>query len=108
MASARQLALGSIDGRDMRASVTDFTFTTPYPTGGDTLTPSQYGMSSIVFVSVECPYVGGGYQAVYNPSTGKVQLFGSGSAHWGTLDEVQNATVIGAVTARLLILGKPA
>lgn len=107
MAVVHQLVTGAIDKNDLKASIAEITFTTPYVTGGDALTPSHYGMSSILFVVAEAPFGTSTYSAAWNPSTGKVQLFGSGSAHWASLDEVQNATAIGSVTARLFIIGKP-
>lgn len=107
MAVAHQLAIGAIDGHDLKCSIAEITFTTPYATGGDVLTPSNYGMSSILFVVAEVPYVGGGYAPVWNPTTGKIALYGSGASDHGQLDEISNSTAIGTVTTRILILGKP-
>lgn len=106
--SARVIASGPFDSHNLKAVVVDYTFATPYVSGGETLTASNYGLSSILFVVAEVAY-SGLYVPFYNPSTGKLQLANSPAGSDSAQSECSNNKAIGSsVTARLLIIGVPA
>jgi hypothetical protein len=74
-----------------------------YATGGYALTAGQgISLGAIYFV---IPVGGqGGYVPVWNPATGKLQIFEQ-SAATSALTEVPNATDLSAITFNLLIFG---
>lgn len=64
------------------------TFDASYPTGGYATPNVKFGLSVVSGVQIECP---GGYTAVYNRTTDKVQLYSTAAT------EVTNATNLSAL-----------
>ena len=81
------------------------TFDNSYPTGGESITPAQFGLSSIS--DVLCVSSAQGVYCHYNAATAKVMAFHSNDpgVSIGPLVEVANATDLSTVSVTVLAFG---
>lgn len=76
------------------------TFDSSYPTGGEAITPAQFGLQSIDFVSLANSGV---YSFEYDYINNKVKAYTTLAA--AATAEVANATNLAAVTIRAVVHG---
>lgn len=79
---------------DLKVTSTSIVGDSSYPTGGSTVTPSQLGLSNVVFAITSVQTVGanGPAEAYYNPSTQKLQAF-TGTGEVASTTSLSGATI---------------
>jgi hypothetical protein len=84
-----------------RVTVTDVTFDSSYPTGGESVTAADLGLTSVTFAitSIKTAGTGSVTEAFYVTSTGLLKAYTAAA-------EVANATDLSAVTAQIVAFGK--
>jgi hypothetical protein len=80
---------------NVNAVIADIALDSSYPTGGEAISASQFGLNSIDFVM---PSFSAGYDAEYDHANKKLKMFTAGS-------EVTDTTDLSAVTVRVLAIG---
>lgn len=108
------MAVGTITNKkrvsvaNLRLTITDVVGSASYTAGGDTLNPSDLGMSStVLWAEVSAP---SGWRGQYDITNKKLMVFGDG-ANAGTtttssaLPQAAAATNLSSVTFRVLALG---
>jgi hypothetical protein len=80
--------------------IADYAFDSSYPTGGEQLAASDFGLGAIEHVTAEQPAAGTRIVA-FDPATQKVKLFTALST------EAANASDQSAIGCRLLVIGTP-
>jgi hypothetical protein len=92
---------------DLFDRLVDVTLDASYPAGGYPLTPQQLGFGlngSIVFVDGAASKTGG-WEAGWDYTNGKLQVFDSSGAASAAMHEVAPATVLTGVVVRLACKG---
>lgn len=86
---------------DLRSSGMDYVFSTSYATGGEAITPAQFGLQTIAFADASVKVAGtGSVTAVhYNVPTGKLLAYTAAA-------QVANTTDLSGVTIRIVAYGK--
>jgi hypothetical protein len=87
---------------DFKIVVKDVAADNAYPSGGYTLTPATFGMTTILAV-ITCPTPDGAH-ASWDPTTGKLKFLLTGAALSGKFAEASGAGVSGS-SARIIVLG---
>lgn len=89
-----------IPGAD-RVTVTDVVFDSSYPTGGESLTPSDLGLSTVDFAIATVKVAGTGSvtNVRYDAANQKLLAYGAAA-------QISNATDLSAVTATVVAWGK--
>jgi hypothetical protein len=107
IANTDSRAIDDVYGRLTKVKYKTFTFDSSYPTGGESLTPAEVGLSEILFVDIEPDAAGAtGYVVQYNYTTKKLLVFVEEAvAAGGALLEVANATNLATLVVRLRISG---
>ena len=94
---------------NLKAVLVDLTFDSSYPTGGEVLTPSLVGLTTIVHVSSayalhSTPTTAVG--VVWNPATGKlIALYSTANASNVPIAEAGSTDDLSAFTCRCMIYG---
>lgn len=87
---------------DRQARLVQIDFDSSYPTGGESLTPSDVNLDQIDAVFFDTSTHG--YVFGYDKATEKVVVFGAGTAG-GALDEEGDTTDLSAVSVRAFVVG---
>lgn len=86
----------------MYAVIADVALDSSYPTGGEAVTASQFGLQALQFV---LPSTAAGYMFEFDHTNGKIKAVAPTSAAAGAGTEVANTTNLSAVTVRVLAMG---
>ena len=89
-----------------KSCVADVTFSGTYAAGGDTFTPSQFGMTTILMMDAAGASATAttGYQVIPDLANNKLKLMGSNGAAPAAFAETSTANQ-SATVARVLVVG---
>lgn len=91
------VAANTIEGR--KSTVTDVTFDSSYPTGGEAITPADLGMSNVIDATCEVRAKGATVTNVYYDRTNAKLVANAAAA------EVANTTDLSTVVVRVRAIG---
>jgi hypothetical protein len=106
MAATAQVVKRGASG-DLFERLVDVTLDGNYPAGGYPLTPQQlgFGLNGRVMFADAPASTTGGWEAGWDYTNGKLQVFDSSGAASAAMHEVAPATVLTGVVVRMLVKG---
>jgi hypothetical protein len=88
---------------DIRYTIKDITFDDSYPTGGESCTAANFGLSEIFLVLIS--QKSDGYVAQYDYTNTKFEIYEAG-ADAAALDELGDTADASGIGIRVLVLGR--